>query len=159
MSHRLRAKDRLGRHTFGWEEWTRRGPAPRLHAREEEKEASLALLEPRVPQRDQHGSRALRAAEAGPNAPLLKRLVRYPYALHPVRPAKREGRPADVRSGRDARPTRETTVMHEAREAWVDPVASSREDSVERLAEDHRPGWRPHPFRKVRARRGRSACE
>lgn len=159
MSHRLRAKDRLGRHTFGWEEWTRRGPAHRLQAREEQKEASLAILEPRVPQRDQHVARALRAVDAGPNAPLLKRLVRYPYALHPVRYEKREGRPADVASERGGRPTRETTVLQDAREAWVDPVASSREGSVERLAEEHRPEWRPHPFGKVRARRGGSPCE
>jgi hypothetical protein len=154
MSHRQRAKDRLGRHTFGWSEWAQRGPTARIRGRDIERQCAIDLLEPRVPQRDQSVERALKAATAGPNAPLLKRLVRYPYALHPVRPERREGRPADVWAERAARPTRDCTALDEARKAWVDPTAERRDDRIEHLAGEHRPSWRPHPFRKVRARQG-----
>jgi len=158
MSHRQRAKDRLGRHTFGWSEWAQRGPAGRIRGRDSERQCAVELLEPRVPQRDQSVARALRVATAGPNAPLLKRLVRYPYALHPVRPEMRDGRPTDVWAERAKRPTRDVTVLQQAREAWVDPTAVRQGDRIEHLAVEHRPSWRPHPFRKVRARQEGEEC-
>jgi len=158
MSHRQRAKDRLGRHTFGWEDWTHRGPSPRIRDRESEKEVNVRLLEVRVPQRDKVRQRSLRVASAGPNAPLLKRLVRYPYALNRVPSEKTEGRPVDVWTDPRPRPTREDTAIGQAREARVDPTGAREQDSLDHLSGEHRPDWRPHPFRKARARRGRDEC-
>lgn len=150
MSHRDRAKDRLGRHVFGWEDWESRGPTTRVHERQEEPEVSDRVPGEGIPERDTWSRRPRRGPDVGPHAPLLKRLVRYPYAMSKVRPVRVEGRTMVEPSESAVR--EEASIMNSVKEA-LEPVRSvGSVDTVQEASEMHRVSWRPHPFRKVRAR-------
>ena len=135
---------------FGWEDWEARGPTTRVHGRQDEPEPNERALGERIPARDTWTRRARRSPDVGPHAPLLKRLVRFPYAMSKVRPARIEGR-VIVETDKRAEIS-EPPIMKSVKEA-LEPVRSvGSVDTVQEASEMHRVSWRPHPFRKVRAR-------
>lgn len=77
-----------------------------------------------------------------PNAPLLKRIIRYPYELEPLRPVRVQifdsSRPGPMKTDRDtvAMIFRLPREAHDVR----NPM----------LTLDHEPELRPHPFRRRR---------
>ena len=135
---------------FGWEDWESRGPTARVHERQDEPEVRERMLGERIPERDNWKRRARRSPDVGPYAPLLKRLVRYPYAMSKVRPKRVEGRaPVEQRESLDLKGP---SIMTSVKEA-LEPVRSvGSVDTVHEASEMHRVSWRPHPFANVRAR-------
>ena len=84
----------------------------------------------------------LRTVEAGPNAPLLMRIVRHPFALATVRYGKirhREDAAERVRLEPSERPLAYRAELREAYSA-ANPV----------LVHAHRPEHRPRPFLRAR---------
>jgi len=142
MTPRERAKLRLNRHVPGWDHWEDRQPASRLVERLVERPISWPeRLEVRV--REEVKITKLRVADVSENAPQLIRLVRFPFALRPVRSKRLEGfdRPTVGRHDREPipQPARE---MGEIRKEYT--LASPMSEH------DHRPGPRPHPFARAR---------
>jgi hypothetical protein len=88
--------------------------------------------------------RSLRAVEAGPNAPLLIRVVRYPYALRPGDTVRVQGRP----SVELAPPVRDRGLVFRSvvAELWAAHHAPS---VVKGLS--FRPVARPSPFARARS--------
>ena len=147
MKPRERARARLQRRT----------PSATLRS---DREPSVRLAERQADSRPEHRSpgdtvripsetklRALRSADVGPNAPLLIRLVRHPFALQTARPNRVDsGRHADP-ADRSREPYPE--VLNEAREL----LGSLRDPEgfhgpLDGLVD--RPEHRPHPFRRLR---------
>ena len=65
--------------------------AARLGERDQEAPPGPTLGGESVSVRSEVHERKLRAANAGPNAPLLIRMVRHPYGIRPAQFGKREG--------------------------------------------------------------------
>ena len=148
MNHRERAAARLAWPTFGWSEWDDRLPTHRVAARAEaatdarrSPSDSLTRREVTVKKRT--------PAQVGPHAPLLKRVIRSPYALETTRAARVDGRPIpDL-----------TRVVVEHRARPIDDgraeLGSLREPVAPPMrALDHRPHYRLPPFWRIRMAKG-----
>lgn len=100
----------------------------------------------RLPDRSEGSTKALRPADTSHNAPLLIRLVRYPYALPTARPGRIETgtRGTAVREGLEPRtPTHELLAEARVDTAFGNPMRGLHD----------RPEFRPHPFARIRAAR------
>lgn len=85
---------------------------------------------------------SFRMPDAGPNAPLLKRVVRHPYGMEPDRPIRSQVFDASRPDRAVERGPSVQMVFRSSRDARNLPAP---------LPLDHAPGFRSHPF--VRARR------
>lgn len=145
MTPRHRASARLSRHVPRVAESVERLPASRVISREEDTRPSRSLPSDLVHIPAEVRIKRLRPVRLGPNAPLLIRLVRQPYALRTVRPVRRA----------EASRERPSTLD---REPFPDPAAelaalreSYRVGRPMRQLE-HRPDPRPRPFERLRER-------
>ncbi|MFT4628884.1 MAG: hypothetical protein ACI8PZ_007580, partial [Myxococcota bacterium] len=92
MRHRERAAKRLERHRYGWTSWDDRHPVRRIADRLVE--APGERVDPGASLKVRTVTTTMRKpVDIGPHAPLLKRVIRSPYPLSPVRPARVAGRP------------------------------------------------------------------
>jgi hypothetical protein len=148
MKHRERAAARLSRHSYGWSEWDVRLPIQRIAVRAESIGPARAVPGESVSVREP-SVRKHRLAAVGPYAPLLKRVIRSPYALETGRPTRVEGRvvPDLDRSSLEPRlsPIADARAELGSLREWVEPPMRAIE---------HRPVERPHPFWRIRRARG-----
>ena len=119
------------------------GPWAKMLGRADEPPASeRPAVGARLPLRDGATSNTKNTVRPEPNAPLLMRIVRHPFALAPV-PAKR----VEVRSARDQRPA----PTLEAPLAYREQARQGARFQNPILVFAHRPEHRPHPFARARA--------
>ncbi len=145
MTPRERAQARLGRHVPDFGHWDVRQPARRVAGREDlDPRPEREVVGASVRVRDGEGEvRSAPTVHPGPNAPLLMRIVRDPYALRPGS-AERVRYLPEGASEQEEPAVRLADVVREKREA----LRASRP-----LREiDHRPVERERPFARVRQR-------
>ena len=111
MAARHRALARLHRHVPDVAAPDARALSRRLGDRAVEDVHETRMAGESIKVRDEVHERRLRGPDAGPNAPLLIRLVRHPYAMHPV-PTRR--RPDTARPEvRALRPVRDEETVRQ----------------------------------------------
>jgi hypothetical protein len=144
LNHRQRADHRLARHVPQLRDGEARALYLRLVDRTVESEAeSHSVLGSSLSVRDPatQSVRKAKVAQTEPNAPLLMRLVRHPYAQETARFGRVEYREVFAREG--IQPTEPALAyLEELRAAYqfVSPMRSN----------PHRPEDRPLPFMNVR---------
>lgn len=148
MNHRERAAARLSRSTFGWSEWDGRLPTYRLAARSETPGDVRPAPSDSLTRREVTVKK-IATAQVGPHAPLLKRVIRTPYALETTRAARVDGRPI---------PDLARTVV-EPRKGPIDDGRSElgalrAPEAPPMRALDHRPHYRLPPFWRIRMSKG-----
>lgn len=150
MRHRQRAQERLARHVPALRERTERAPWDRLVERADaEPSPERAVLGASLRVREPSKARLLKGPEAGPNAPLLMRIVRHPFALAPVRwTTVRHRDEPGARPRPEARP---------GPLAYRDEQRESRTPGNPMLVFAHRPAYRRPPF--LTARRAAEAVD
>lgn len=141
MAPRHRARARLERHVPRLAEPIERTPAHRLLEREVDTRPVRPLPSEglRVPLEVE--IKRMRPVSAGPNAPLLIRLVRHPYALMPGRLQRRSDVSRQRVSVLDRVPFPNAVRESEDRRAQLKPARPMREIQ-------HRPVHREPPFRR-----------
>lgn len=135
MALRHRALARLHRHVPHVVGTDERVLATRLGDRTTDPSPGPKVAGEAVRVRDEVHERALRGPEPGPNAPLLIRLVRSPYALHPVhagrRPNTQRAHPSE------GRPTLAETVSRTS-EWFEEAHVAVGESRLDRIRLEHR---------------------
>lgn len=143
MKPRHRAQARLARHVPALPESSERLPVRRLAQREDEGERTRRIPGETVRVQAEIQVKPLRTVRPEPNAPLLIRLVRNPYALDTGRSVRVPNESRDRPSVLDREPfPNPSAEVAELRDAMK--VARPMREIV------HHPVLRPHPFGRAR---------